>query len=155
MIVLGVGLGPAMPLLNLVIQNAVPFQKVGVATASRQFFLQIGAAVGTAIFGVALSTRLTAQLARTAGPLVAQLSPSARAAVNLEHLRSGAVTSGAVSGPVPLALREAVRQAFAASVTQIYAYAAFVLAAALLVILALPEIPLRRSNRPDPTSPVG
>ncbi len=155
MIVLGVGLGPAMPLLNLVIQNAVPFQKVGVATASRQFFLQIGAAVGTAIFGVALSTRLTAQLARTAGPLVAQLSPSVRAAVNLEHLRSGAVTSGAVSGPVPPALREAVRQAFSVSVTQIYTYAAFVLAAALLVILALPEIPLRRSNRPDPTPPVG
>ena len=155
MIVLGVGLGPAMPLLNLVIQNAVPFQKVGVATASRQFFLQIGAAVGTAVFGVVLSTRLTAQLARTTGPLLAQLAPSVRAAVNVEHLRSGAVTSGAVSGPLSPALREAVRQAFAVSVTQIYTYAAFVLAAALLVIFALPEIPLRRSNRPDPTAPVG
>jgi EmrB/QacA subfamily drug resistance transporter len=154
MIVLGVGLGPAMPLLNLVIQNAVPFQKVGVATASRQFFLQIGAAVGTAIFGTALSTRLTAQLARTAGPLLAQLSPSARA-VNLEHLRSGAVSSGAVSGSMSPALREVVRQAFAVSVTQIYTYAAFVLAAALLVIVALPELPLRRTNRPDSTPPVG
>ncbi len=154
MIVLGVGLGPAMPLLNLVIQNAVPFQKVGVATASRQFFLQIGAAVGTAVFGTVLSTRLTAQLARTAGPLLAQLSPSVRA-VNLEHLRSGAVTSGAVSGSMSPALREAVRQAFAVSVTQIYTYATFVLAAALIVIVALPELPLRRSNQPDPTPPVG
>jgi len=153
MIVLGVGLGPAMPLLNLVIQNAVPFQKVGVATASRQFFLQIGAAVGTAVFGTVLSTRLTAQLARTAGPLLAQLSPSVRA-VNLEHLRSGAVTSGAVSGSMSPALREAVRQAFAVSVTQIYTYATFVLAAALIVIVALPELPLRRSNQPDPTPPV-
>jgi len=153
MIVLGVGLGPAMPLLNLVIQNAVPFQKVGVATASRQFFLQIGAAVGTAVFGTVLSTRLTAQLARTAGPLLAQLSPSVRA-VNLEHLRSGAVTSGAVSGSMSPALREAVRQAFAVSVTQIYTYATFVLAAALIVIVALPELPLRRSNQPDPP-PVG
>jgi len=153
MIVLGVGLGPAMPLLNLVIQNAVPFQKVGVATASRQFFLQIGAAVGTAVFGTVLSTRLTAQLARTAGPLLAQLSPSVRA-VNLEHLRSGAVTSVAVSGSMSPALREAVRQAFAVSVTQIYTYATFVLAAALIVIVALPELPLRRSNQPDPTPPV-
>jgi hypothetical protein len=143
-----------MPLLNLVIQNAVPFQKVGVATASRQFFLQIGAAVGTAVFGTVLSTRLTAQLARTAGPLLAQLSPSVRA-VNLEHLRSGAVTSGAVSGSMSPALREAVRQAFAVSVTQIYTYATFVLAAALIVIVALPELPLRRSNQPDPTPPVG
>jgi len=47
-----------------------------------------------------------------------------------------------------------VRQAFAVSVTQIYTYATFVLAAALIVIVALPELPLRRSNQPDPTRPV-
>src|SRR3989442_554190 len=50
MIVLGMGLGPAMPLLNLVVQNAVPYEKVGLATAARQFFLQIGAALGPAAF---------------------------------------------------------------------------------------------------------
>jgi EmrB/QacA subfamily drug resistance transporter len=153
MIVLGVGLGPAMPLLNLVVQNAVSFDKVGVATASRQFFLQIGAAVGTALFGVLLSTGLTTHLARNTAPLLASLTPAARATVNLDRLRSGAAGLGASEGPLPAALREAVRQAFAVSVTRIYAYAAVVLVVALLVVLALPEIPLRTSNRPIPPSP--
>jgi EmrB/QacA subfamily drug resistance transporter len=155
MMVLGAGLGPAMPLLNLVVQNAVPFEKVGVATASRQFFLQIGSVVGTAIFGVMLSTGLTAQLARTTAPLLAQLAPSVRAAINLDHLRSGAVWASPTGGAVPTALREAVRQAYAVSITRIYTYAALVLAAAQLVVLALPEIPLRRSNRPDTAPPSG
>lgn len=155
MIVLGLGLGPAMPLLNLTIQNAVPFDKVGVATASRQFFLQIGSMVGTAIFGVMLSTGLTAQLVRTAAPVLAQLPPAIRATVDLEHLRSGTAAATAAGGALPAALREAVRLAYAASVTKIYAYAAFVLVGALLVVLALPEIPLRRSNRSDAAPPVG
>ncbi len=154
MIVLGMGLGPAMPLLNLVVQNAVPYEKVGVATAGRQFFLQIGAAVGTAIFGVVLSTVLTAQFARSAAPILAQMPAQARAAVDLQHLRSGAAVLASVGDPAIMQLREAMRQAFAVSITRIYVYATVLLAAALLVLLALPEIPLQTSNRP-PGAPQG
>jgi len=141
MVVLGAGLGPAMPLLNLVVQNAVPYEKVGAATAGRQFFLQIGAAVGTAIFGVVLSTVLTAELARGVTPILAQMPPQARAAVDLEHLRSGGAAVAPVTDPVALDLRNAVRSAFATSITRIYLYATVVLAAGLLVLLALPELP--------------
>lgn len=154
MIVLGMGLGPAMPLLNLVVQNAVPYEKVGVATAGRQFFLQIGAAVGTAIFGVVLSTVLTAEFARSAAPVLAQMPAQARAAVDLQHLRSGAAVLAAAGDPAITQLREAMRQAFAVSITRIYVYATVLLAAALLVLLALPEIPLQTSNRP-PGAPQG
>jgi len=153
MIVLGLGLGPAMPLLNLVVQNAVPHEKVGVATAGRQFFLQIGSAVGTAIFGAVLSTVLTAQFAHGAAPILAQMPAQARATVDLEHLRSGAALLASAADPSVAQLREVVRQAFAASVTRIYAYAAALLVAALLVMLALPEIPLRTSNRPPGPPP--
>src|SRR2546428_2513828 len=90
MIVLGMGLGPAMPLLNLVVQNAVPYEKVGVATAPRQFFLQMGAALGTAIFGLVLSTVLTAEFTRGAAPVPAQLPVTVRAAIDLDSVRSGA-----------------------------------------------------------------
>src|SRR5205823_9997215 len=48
MIVLGLGLGPAMPLLNLAVQSAVRHDKVGRPTAARPLFLQIGPAVGPA-----------------------------------------------------------------------------------------------------------
>ena len=75
MIVLGLGIGPALPLLNLALQNAVSFDKVGSATASRQFFQQLGQALGAAIFGVVLTTTLSAQLATNFKPIMAQLPP--------------------------------------------------------------------------------
>jgi EmrB/QacA subfamily drug resistance transporter len=154
MIVLGLGLGPGMPLLNLAMQNAVPHEKVGVATAGRQFFMQIGSAVGTAVFGLVLSTVLTAQFTQSAAPIVARLPAPVRATVDLEGIRNGApLAVSATASPEMAQLRDLLRQAFAASITRIYAYAAVLLVAALLVLLALPEVPLRTSNRP-PGPPV-
>jgi len=62
MLILGLGLGPTIPLLNLAMQNAVPFAYMGTAVANRQFFQQLGQATGAAIFGVILTTTLTAQI---------------------------------------------------------------------------------------------
>jgi uncharacterized membrane protein len=62
MLILGLGLGPTIPLLNLAMQNAVPFAYMGTAVANRQFFQQLGQAAGAAIFGVILTTTLTAQI---------------------------------------------------------------------------------------------
>jgi EmrB/QacA subfamily drug resistance transporter len=59
---MGVGLGPAMPLLNLAMQNAAQPHQIGAVTANRQFFQQFGQALGGAIFGVILTTTLTGQL---------------------------------------------------------------------------------------------
>jgi len=157
MIVLGLGLGPAMPLLNLAVQNAVPHEKVGMATAARQFFLQIGSAVGTAAFGVVLSTVLTAEFTHRATPLLAQLPAQARAAIDLDSIRSGVFAS--VPGPAVAQVREVFRVAFTVGITRIYAYAAALLLLALLVATALPEIPLRTTNKsestqsPQPTQP--
>jgi EmrB/QacA subfamily drug resistance transporter len=55
MIVLGLGFGLVLPTMSLIIQNAVPFQYIGVASSSSQFFRQIGAVLGIAVFGVVLS----------------------------------------------------------------------------------------------------
>jgi len=56
MIVMGLGFGMVMPTMSVVIQNAVSHQYLGVATSARQFFMQIGQVLGTAIFGVVLAT---------------------------------------------------------------------------------------------------
>lgn len=55
MLLLGIGLGPTIPLLNLAMQNAIPFAYMGTAVANRQFFQQLGQAVGAAVFGVILA----------------------------------------------------------------------------------------------------
>lgn len=51
MAVLGVGLGASMQQYTLVVQNAVAKRDLGIATASTQFFRNVGATVGIAVFG--------------------------------------------------------------------------------------------------------
>lgn len=55
MIVLGVGFGLVLPTMSLVIQNAVPYEYLGVASSSSQFFRQIGSVLGIAVFGAVLA----------------------------------------------------------------------------------------------------
>ncbi|MEO6398293.1 MAG: MDR family MFS transporter [Tepidiformaceae bacterium] len=55
MVVLGVGFGLVLPTMSLVIQNAVPYEYLGVASSSSQFFRQIGSVLGIAVFGAVLS----------------------------------------------------------------------------------------------------
>ena len=60
MFVLGLGLGPGQSLFNLAIQNAVPIDRMGVVTSANQFFRQIGATMGVAIFGTLFTNGLNA-----------------------------------------------------------------------------------------------
>ncbi len=55
---IGVGLGALSQQYTLVVQNAVARKDLGVATAALQFFRNVGATVGTAIFGTVLSSGL-------------------------------------------------------------------------------------------------
>lgn len=82
MFVVGLGMGPALPLLNLAMQNAVSFNQIGAATASRQFFQQLGQALGGAIFGVVLTTTLTAQMATNFAPILADVPPALKVALD-------------------------------------------------------------------------
>ncbi len=79
MIVLGLGIGPALPLFNLAIQNAVNPWEIGVATSSGQFFQQLGSVLGTAIFGAVLSSGLSSQMASNLAPVVASAPPAMQA----------------------------------------------------------------------------
>jgi len=62
MVLLGIGIGPALPILTSAIQNSVNPHELGAATSSSQFFRQIGATIGIAIFGTLLATTLAARL---------------------------------------------------------------------------------------------
>jgi EmrB/QacA subfamily drug resistance transporter len=50
MVALGFGVGNCMQTLTLAAQNAVPFEDMGVSTASATFFRQIGGTLGVAVF---------------------------------------------------------------------------------------------------------
>jgi predicted MFS family arabinose efflux permease len=124
MVLVGLGLGPSIPLYTLAIQNAVAPQQIGVATASATFFRQIGATIGVALLGTAFSTRLAHELAR-AGALGA------------------AATMPGPDGRLSLA----ARAAFAAATREVYRLGLILVVVALVLTAVLPELPLRRTNR--------
>ena len=62
MVLLGLGMGVAMPVLNLAIQNEVEQHDLGVATSSSQLFRSLGATIGTAVFGALLTAGIISNL---------------------------------------------------------------------------------------------
>lgn len=63
--ILGFGLGFGMQILTLVVQNEFSHAIVGTATASYNFFGQIGSVLGASFIGTLFTSRLTADLAKT------------------------------------------------------------------------------------------
>ena len=93
--VMGVGLGPAMPLLNLAMQNAAQPHEIGAVMANRQFFQQFGQVLGGAIFGVILTTTLTGQLQQNFAQINDQVPPAMQAALDPSQFQSNVGAEGA------------------------------------------------------------
>ncbi|MBL8910837.1 MAG: MFS transporter [Archangium sp.] len=62
MILLGLGLGPSIPLYTIAVQNAVPPQQMGTMTSMATFLRQMGSTVGIAIVGSLFATTLSGEL---------------------------------------------------------------------------------------------
>jgi len=62
MFLAGLGVGPTFAVFTLVVQNAVPFQYLGVATSNLTFFRQIGGTVALAIVGTIFGTTFQNEL---------------------------------------------------------------------------------------------
>jgi EmrB/QacA subfamily drug resistance transporter len=92
MIILGIGIGPSLPIYTLAIQNAVNPREVGAATSSSQFFRQIGSTVGVAVFGTILASVLATQLPKYM-PEQLRGSSAGSMTLNLGQLESGNMSS--------------------------------------------------------------
>ena len=62
MILAGLGIGPSFAVFTLIVQNAVPVHRIGVASSSLTFFQQIGGTVGLTIAGTLFASRLTTEI---------------------------------------------------------------------------------------------
>ena len=72
MFIAGLGVGPTFSVPTIVIQNAVPFRQLGVATSNLTFFRQIGGTIALAfvgtIFGTSFKDNLVPQLSAAGVP---------------------------------------------------------------------------------------
>ncbi len=165
MMVVGFGSGLVMPTMSLVIQNAVSPQFMGVATSSRQFFMQIGNVLGAAIFGVVLATSYESAFeakvpaeARAALPpatyeqfLDPTLSLNQRVFTRVQAEVRALPDGEAILGIATKAQREAV----ATAVARIFIGGAILVGLALAFAFALRDVPLRRTRAPQPVAQHG
>ncbi len=98
MVLLGMGMGPVVPLLNLAMQNAISHQHMGMAVANRQFFQQLGQAVGAAVFGVILTTTLTHQIQVEMQTVASRLPSEMQSQFDVAQLRNSLSRGGDEQG---------------------------------------------------------
>ncbi|MGW6137144.1 DHA2 family efflux MFS transporter permease subunit [Streptomyces sp. NPDC055140] len=140
--VFGLGLGLVMQVLVLIVQNAVSYEDLGVATSGATFFRSIGASFGVAIFGTIFASRLGDKL--TDALAGRSLPPG----IDVNALQS----DPRGIGELPPALRGPVLHAFASSITDVFLYAAPVALVAFVLAWFLREDKLRGSvTAPDAT----
>lgn len=62
MFLLGIGIGPTLPLMPLIAQNLFGPQDIGVVTGATTFFRTVGGAIGTAVLGTIFNNQLSSSL---------------------------------------------------------------------------------------------
>jgi EmrB/QacA subfamily drug resistance transporter len=133
MLVFGVGIGLVLQVLVLAVQNSVEQRDLGAATSTTTFFRSLGGAFGTAIFGAIMAGRLNHWLPRLlpdgngVDPATVMGSP--------EFIRA-----------LPPDVQSAVVDAFSRSIGSVFLWAVPIAAIAFVLVLFLPEIPLRETT---------
>jgi EmrB/QacA subfamily drug resistance transporter len=134
MLVLGMGLGMVMQVLVLAVQNAVPYEQLGVATSGATLFRSIGGCLGTAVLGAVFTNRLTHALAE-------RVPAAAGGAPNVNALDPSALDR------LPAPVRDGFITSFTDALDLVFVVAAVVMAVAFLLTWLLEERPLRETVR--------
>jgi hypothetical protein len=128
MTAMGIGLGPAGPMVSISVQNAVDIRDLGTATSLTSFFRSMGGSFGVAIMGAILFAGLTAQGASAPG------------------LSAGGLLHGgpAVIAALPENVRAVIVASFGHSFRYVYLVGAGICAAGVVLAIFIKELPLRR-----------
>jgi EmrB/QacA subfamily drug resistance transporter len=168
-VLLGIGIGPTLAVFTIVIQNAVPFTRLGVATSNLTFFRQIGGTVGLSIAGALFGSRLVDLLPErlAANGIPQQLVDQVGAgggAFDLDTIVGAGIDLGAaILAAVPAALRPLVEplvpaivtsvdQAIASAIASVFWLGVGAAAVAFVAVLAIRELPLRTTFGPVPAA---
>jgi EmrB/QacA subfamily drug resistance transporter len=136
MLVLGVGIGLAMQVLTIIVQNTVDYRDLGVATSGVTFFRTMGSSFGAAVFGTIYAHQLKPKLAE--------------AVVSSGADPTKVTTPEAVKTLAP-AQHAAVVSAYAESLQHVFRAAVPVAVVALVVALLLKQVPMRGLTQPGAT----
>ncbi|WP_027940573.1 hypothetical protein [Amycolatopsis taiwanensis] len=128
MLILGAGIGCAIQLLVLVMQNSAEPRFLGVASAAAMFFRSMGGALGTALFSTILARSMVDQLQQT---------PALPAPADM--IAQLALADGTV---LPQPIQQVVSHAFADAIHTVYLWTLPLGAVFLILAVILPTVPL-------------
>ncbi|GAB4062656.1 MDR family MFS transporter [Angustibacter speluncae] len=133
LLVLGAGLGLIMQVIVLVVQNSVAPDAIGVATSTNNYFREVGASLGVAVFGTIFTSRLTENLTGVFTAAGASATDAATATATIDPQ---------VLDQLPDVVREGVVTAYADALAPVFWYLLPFISIAFLLSLALKQIPL-------------
>ncbi|HUK78087.1 MAG TPA: MDR family MFS transporter [Thermoleophilia bacterium] len=156
--IMGLGLGVAMSAFTSIVQNQYPIHRLGEVSASLQFFRIMGSTIGLAVFGTVLDNRFTSQLrVNLPAPVVKGLAAAKLDSVNA--LATSQAQSGikaivmkaaqAIGTPVDrlaVAVTHGLRLSLDQSINSLFVVSAVIGVVGLVVVLFLPEVPLRQTH---------
>ena len=167
----GLGVGPTFAVFTIIVQNAVPWNQLGVATSNLTFFRQIGGTVGLSlawtIFGSTLRTeaptQVTAQLVNAGVPqqqITLFTSSFNLSGQQLNDFGSVGDMGARILAQVPEQARQFVEPLINYIVAGIHEALSIAIAnsmwlgvgaaiTAAVVAVLIPELPLRRDHNPD------
>lgn len=160
----GLGMGMTMPTFTIIVQNALPYEYLGVGTATAQFARALGGTVGSALFGTLVANRFQPAFLAALPPALQASLPADRLA-RLSNPRAlflggeGGVALGSALAPfgqIPAEaaaqVHQALRAGLAGALHDAFFLGGLVMALALVAVLFIPEVPLRRSHHTAPLS---
>jgi EmrB/QacA subfamily drug resistance transporter len=137
MTVMGMGLGLSMQTLVISVQNALPPKDMGVATGSVTFFRSMGGTFGAAVSLAVLFGSLAGNIQQRA------LAAGLPAEVIDRFSTASALDDTSVIATLPEAVRTAVLEGFADSMSSVFLVVALLLVPAFVLTLFVRELPLR------------
>ena len=133
---MGLGLGMSMQILILIVQNSFPVREVGTATASNNYFRQIGASLGAAIVGSLFVARLT--------DLLAERMPAGAAAGGESNSFTPAIVRD-----LPAAVRDVIVGSYNDALTPVFLYMVPLVIVAAILLCFVKEKPLATTIERD------
>nr|WP_255807516.1 MDR family MFS transporter [Cohnella mopanensis] len=166
MAVFGIGLGLSMSVFTLTVQNALPPNQLGVATATSTLFRNLGGTIGIAIFGSVMNSVMTRNLDKAmgsgSGVDLSQADPETAAQLT-QLMDPRTLMNQPLLEQLHAKLPEQVQPLFTQmidmlhsvlndSLSTVFLLGATLVAVGLVLTFFLKEIPLRTSNDKQPSS---
>jgi EmrB/QacA subfamily drug resistance transporter len=157
-VITGFGLGIIMPLYTIAIQNAVPYEMLGIATSSTAFFRSIGGTVGLALFGSVMNNRFASNFVNNLPERIKAIVPpeqldsiihNPQALVSPEaqsRLRSIFETIGGGDTTLYEQVLFTLRQSLESALSSVFLMALGIMGLAFIANLFIKEVPLRKHH---------